>query len=119
MTRDLLTRRAALLGAGGLALSGCDQLSQNQTFKKLLESAENLSLGGQRLVLNSSAPLAREYQPSDISRDFKANGTVKPDSAEYGLLAQTQFADWRLQYDGMEIKQMSLLLAGIKANTCS
>jgi len=52
MTRNSITRRAALLGAGGLALSGCDQLSQNQTFKKLLESAENLSLGGRRLVLN-------------------------------------------------------------------
>ena len=42
MTRDLLTRRAALgaLGAGGLALSGCDQLSQNQTFKRMLEGAD-------------------------------------------------------------------------------
>ena len=40
MTRDVITRRAALLGAGGLALSGCDQLSQNQTFKKMLEGAE-------------------------------------------------------------------------------
>src|SRR6478736_8895614 len=103
MTRNSITRRAALLGAGGLALSGCDQLSQNQTFKKMLESAENLSLSGQRLVLNSSAPLAREYQPSDISPDFKANGTVKPDSADYSRLAMTQFADWQLKIGGLEI----------------
>jgi DMSO/TMAO reductase YedYZ molybdopterin-dependent catalytic subunit len=115
MTRNSITRRAALLGAGGLALSGCDQLSQNQTFKKLLESAENLSLGGQRLVLNSSAPLAREYQPSDISRDFKANGTVKPDSADYSRLAMTQFADWRLKIDGLVKKPLSLSLDEIKA----
>src|SRR5258705_13880313 len=107
MKRDLLPRRAALMGVGGLALSGCDQLSQNQTFKKLLESAENLSLSGQRLLLNSSAPLAREYQLSDISRDFKANGTVKPDSADYGRLAQTQFSDWRLQIGGVGEKPLS------------
>src|SRR6266705_3340954 len=115
MKRDVLTRRAALLGAGGLALSGCDQVSQNQTFKKLLESAEKLSLGGQRLMLGSSAPLAREYQPSDISRDFKANGTVKPDSADYGRLAQTQFSDWRLMIGGLVKKPLSLSLDELKA----
>src|SRR6266852_3701422 len=115
MTRDVITRRAALLGVGGLALSGCDQLSQNQTFKKLLESAEKLSLSGQRLMLGSSAPLAREYQPSDISRDFKANGTVKPDSADYGRLAQTQFSDWRLKIDGLVKKPLSLSLDELKA----
>src|ERR1700687_1852777 len=99
MTRDSLTRRAALMGAGGLALSGCDQLSQNKTFQKMLEGAEKLSLNGQRLVLNSSQPLAREYQPSDISRDFKANGTIKPDSADYGRLAQTQFSAWAVEIE--------------------
>src|SRR6266567_6620184 len=101
MTRNSITRRAALIGAGGLALSGCDQISQNQTFKKLLESAENLSLNGQRLMLGSSAPLAREYQPSDISRDFKANGTTKPDSEDYRRLAMNQFSDWQLKIDGL------------------
>src|SRR5258708_31361623 len=118
MTGDLITRRTALIGAmgaGGLALSGCDQLSQNRTFQKMLEGAEKLSLNGQRLVLNSSAPLAREYQPSDISRDFKANGTVKPDSADYGRLAQTQFSDWRLKIDGLVKKPLSLSLDELKA----
>ncbi len=82
MTRDAITRRAALIGVmgtGGLILSGCDKLSQDQTFQRMLEGAEKLNLTGQRLVLNSSTPLAREYQKSDISRVFKANGTVRPD----------------------------------------
>jgi len=57
----------------------------------MLESAENLSLSGQRLVLNSSSPLAREYRASDISRDFKANGTVKPDSAIMDALPRLNF----------------------------
>jgi DMSO/TMAO reductase YedYZ molybdopterin-dependent catalytic subunit len=115
MPADLITRRAALLGAGGLALSGCDQLSQNRTFQKMLESAEKLSLNGQRLALSSSQPLAREFQPSDISRDFKANGTVKPDSEDYGRLAMTQFSDWRLKIDGLVKKPLSLSLDELKA----
>jgi DMSO/TMAO reductase YedYZ molybdopterin-dependent catalytic subunit len=117
MTRDSMTRRAALgaLGGGGLALSGCDQLSQNRTFQRMLEGAEKLSLHGQRLVLNSSQPLAREYPASDISRDFKANGTTKPDSEDYRRLATTQFSDWQLKIDGLVKKPMSLTLAELKA----
>src|SRR4051812_18408201 len=115
MTRDSITRRAALFGAAGLTLSGCDQLSQNQTFKRMLESAEGLSRKGQRLALSSSAPLAREYQPSDISHDFKANGTTKPDSDEYGRLASGRFADWQLKVGGLVKKPLSLSLDELKA----
>ena len=117
MTRDFPTRRAALLGmgAGAFALSGCDQLSQNRTFQRMLEAAEKLNLHGHRLVLNSSQPLAREYRPSDISPVFKANGTVKPDSADYGRLAQTGFSDWRLTIGGLVKKPLSLSLDELKA----
>ena len=88
MTRELVTRRNALrglAGAGGLMLAGCDKLSQNQTFQKMLETAEHLNLGGQRLALTANAPLAREYQRSDISRVFKANGTVRPSGDAYEI----------------------------------
>jgi DMSO/TMAO reductase YedYZ molybdopterin-dependent catalytic subunit len=117
MTRELITRRAALVCAmgGGLILSGCDKLSQNETFQRMLQAAEKLNLSGQRLVLTSSQPLAREYQASDISRVFKANGTVRPDSPEYRRLAVGQFADWRLKIDGLVKKPMSLSLDELKA----
>jgi DMSO/TMAO reductase YedYZ molybdopterin-dependent catalytic subunit len=118
MTRDLITRRAALtgiMGTGGLILSGCDQLSGNQTFQRMLEAAEKLNLGGHRLVLNSSSPLAREYQKSDISRVFKANGTVRPDSEEYKGLAAAQFANWKLAIGGLVDKPLSLSLDELRA----
>ena len=75
---NLITRRATLLGIGGsgLMLSGCEKIAQIPGFQGMLESAEHLSRGGQRLVLTSSRPLAREYQRSDITRNFKANGTT-------------------------------------------
>jgi len=46
---------------------------------------------GAALVLSSSAPLAKEYQSSDISRVFKANGTVRPDTAIYQHFLENQF----------------------------
>lgn len=118
MTRELITRRAALMGVvgtGGLILSGCDKLSQNQTFQRMLEGAEKLNLGGQRLVLNSSTPLAREYQKSDISRVFKANGTVRPDGDEYRNMVLTQFTEWKLQIGGLVNKPLSFSLDELRA----
>jgi DMSO/TMAO reductase YedYZ molybdopterin-dependent catalytic subunit len=118
MTAELITRRAALfgaMGAGGLVLSGCDKLSQSLTFQRMLETAEKINLRGQRLVLTSSAPLAREYQRSDISRVFKANGTVRPDTDEYRRLVLTEFTDWRLKIDGLVKTPLSLSLEELKA----
>jgi DMSO/TMAO reductase YedYZ molybdopterin-dependent catalytic subunit len=118
MTRELVTRRAALtgaMGAAGLALTGCDKLSDWQTFQRMLEGAEKLNLAGQRLVLNSSQPLAREYKPSDISRVFKANGTVRPDTDDYRRLMLTEFSDWRLKIDGLVAKPLSLSLDELRA----
>jgi DMSO/TMAO reductase YedYZ molybdopterin-dependent catalytic subunit len=115
MNEAILTRRAALAAAGGLVLAGCDQLSQNNTVQKILASAEKLNLGGQRLVLTSSEPLAREYPASEISRDFKANGTVRPDSDEYRRMALTEFTDWRLQIEGLVRKPASYSLDELKA----
>ena len=118
MKSELITRRAALLGslgAGGLVLSGCDDIGQNRTFAKMLEAAEKLSLGGQRLVLNSSTPLAREYSKSDISRVFKANGTTRPDTAIYRALQMSGFVDWRLQIDGLVNKPLSFSLDELRA----
>jgi DMSO/TMAO reductase YedYZ molybdopterin-dependent catalytic subunit len=115
MTSRLLTRRMALLGAGGLALAGCDRLGRHPTFQQMLESAESVNHTGQRLVLTSSGPLAREYPRSDISPVFKANGTVRPSSEAYRRLLLTEFSDWRLEIAGLVKTPLSLSLAEIRA----
>jgi DMSO/TMAO reductase YedYZ molybdopterin-dependent catalytic subunit len=102
-----LTRRAAITAAGGLVLAGCDKLSGSPTVQKILSGAEQLNLTGQRLVLTTSQPLAREFPASEISRDFKANGTVQPDSDEYRRMVLTEFTDWRLKIDGLVRKPAS------------
>ncbi len=115
MNETVLTRRAALMATSGLLLAGCDKLSESPTVQTVLASAEELNLGGQRLVLTSSQPLAREYPASEISRDFKANGTVQPDSDEYRRLMLTEFTDWRLKLDGLVRKPSEWSLDELKA----
>jgi DMSO/TMAO reductase YedYZ molybdopterin-dependent catalytic subunit len=111
----VLTRRAALAAAGGLVLAGCDKLSESPAVQKILSGAEQLNLTGQRLVLRTSQPLAREYPASEISRNFKANGTVQPDSDEYRRMVLTEFTDWRLKIDGLVRKPASWSLDELKA----
>jgi len=112
-----ITRRMALtgLGASGLVLAGCDKLIENPNFLQMLESAEKLNQSGQRVLLTSSAPLAREYQPSDITRNFKANGTVRPTTEEYQALLMTEFSDWKLKVDGLVKNPFELSLNDLRA----
>jgi DMSO/TMAO reductase YedYZ molybdopterin-dependent catalytic subunit len=118
MSPKLLTRRTALTGmagaGGGLLLSGCDRIMQIPGALSMLESAELLSQYAQRAVLRDGRPLAREYQRSEISKNFKANGTTRPQSVDYGRLAVNGFADYRLKIDGLVARPLELSLEQIR-----
>ena len=113
----LLTRRRALvgsLGAGGLALAGCDKLTQSADFHRVLEGAERWTYASQRLLL-SGQQLAPEYKPADLSRVFKANGTTRPSGDEYARHLEQGFSDWRLTIDGLVRRPLTLSLAELRA----
>lgn len=117
MTRTLLTRRTALTGlAGGtgVLLSGCERIVQIPGVLPMLESAELLSQHTQRAIIGQRRPMAREYERSDISRNFKANGTVRPQSAEYAQMAMDGFSSYRLKVDGMVARPLELSLEQIR-----
>ncbi len=117
MDKAILSRRQLLvLGSAttsGLMLSGCDRISNNPTGLGILESAEKLTMASQRLILDRNR-LAPEFSAADISPVFKANGTISPQSADYLAAAQTRFADWKLQIDGLVEKPLSLSLADLQ-----
>jgi DMSO/TMAO reductase YedYZ molybdopterin-dependent catalytic subunit len=109
----LARRKFLALGAaslGGVICSGCDRLSEAPDVKELLSSAEWLTYRVQRLFGGRHA-LAREFQEADISPAFKVNGTRIPDSEEYASLRQDNFADWRLQVEGLVVRPLELTLA--------
>jgi DMSO/TMAO reductase YedYZ molybdopterin-dependent catalytic subunit len=117
MSKRVDRRRAlATLAAsfGALPLAGCDLFSQNPTVRKVLDSAESLTMHAQRL-LESRQALAQEFTESDISADFRANGSTDPDDDAYQTFAQSGFKDWRLLVDGLVERPMQLSLGELRA----
>ena len=109
-----LDRRMALTGAAGLALAGCEKIAAAPQTVSALRAAENLTQSAQRAVVGRHA-LAKEYPPSAISPDFRANGTTNPDNPEYQQHAAAGFADWRLEVGGLVERPLSLSLAELRA----
>ena len=116
----LLTRRTALLAAGGgLVTSGCDRLVQgdklnaNAGFQHVLAQAQAWTLASQRFLLSGGA-MAPEYTLADLSPRFKGNGTLHPSGDDYARHVATGFADWRLQVDGLVARPLSLSVADLR-----
>ncbi len=102
------------LGAGGIALSGCDALVENPMADALIKSTEKLNLASQRLITDRSA-LAREFPASAMSPTFKMNGSVNPKTPEYVAHRANDFADWRLEIAGLVARPLKLSLAQLMA----
>jgi len=117
----LIARRTALLGlaGAGAALGGCsrifgaDQLTHNKAFQKVLDQADAWTLHSQRLLL-SGEQMAEEFQASDISPHFKANGATHPGGDDYARAVEENFANWRLHIDGMVAHPMALSVAELR-----
>jgi DMSO/TMAO reductase YedYZ molybdopterin-dependent catalytic subunit len=104
----------AAAGAGALALSGCKGLSQTQWWPKVLASAEGLTRRAQRLVAGSWS-MAPEFTKADIAPEFRANGTLNPNTPEYNALAANGFRDWRLEVGGLVEHPLKLSLDELRA----
>lgn len=121
MTRPLspnLNRRGLLRAAGlaapALLLPGCDWLGSSPSFRDMvLGSGEWLSYRVHRLI--GASALAREYDPSEMSPDFRTNGNTQPRSADYRRHAATDFADWRLAVGGLVEAPRAFTLAELRA----
>jgi DMSO/TMAO reductase YedYZ molybdopterin-dependent catalytic subunit len=103
-----------LAAGSALLLSGCDRLSRSAWFTNLLDSAEKLTFGAQRLLLPRKA-MAQEFTEADLSPRFRSNGTRNPANPVYQALAANQFADYRLQVGGLVAQPRAYSLAELKA----
>lgn len=112
-----MKRRGFLKGTVGaaslLALGGCDNLTQSSWFPSILQQAERLTEGVQRVLAPANA-LAKEYGEADISRVFPANGNTDPGTDEYAEMAKKDFADWDVLIDGLVKTPAMFSLAAIK-----
>jgi DMSO/TMAO reductase YedYZ molybdopterin-dependent catalytic subunit len=109
--RKLLTRSTGVVGT--LLLSGCDRLAENTEVQRILSSIEGLTQTVQRLI-GGRHTLAPEYTETDLSAQFRANGTVNPDDDDYQELASKQFVDWRLEVTGLVDRPLRLSLEELR-----
>ncbi len=114
----LVSRRQLLRGAsalGGLLLTGCTREAFVPPTVRggLIGMADVLTMGTNRLLL-ARQPLAREYEPSDIAKDFPTWGQTNPEDETYQRLRRGGFRDWRLQVSGLVGHSVSLSLDDIK-----
>ena len=118
-TKPRLDRRGflarGLAAASSTLLGGCDyELSEQPWVKRILDKAEILTKASQRTLVLPTA-LAREYSETDISKDFKANGSTDIDDDKFRALAANGFADWKLKVGGLVGQPLELSLTELRA----
>ena len=102
------------LAAPALLVGGCDWLGSRPSFRDyVLGSGEWLSYRVHRLI--GSQALAREFDPSEMSPEFRTNGNTVARSPEWQRHAETGFADWRLRVDGLVEAPSDFSLAELRA----
>lgn len=118
MSKLILPRRRFLgglaLGTGGLALGGCDAIVDNDAVLGTVRKADWLNRAGQRSLISRQA-LAQEFDRTQMSRVFKANGATTVETPAYQQHLAEGFANWRLVIDGLVATPLSLSLAQIMA----
>ncbi len=117
MSKDLFVQRrrllrGALAGAGAGLLGGCDALSHDERFVKLLTMAEPVSQGAQRLVTGKR--LAQEYPESRISPVFRPNGSTNPQTPEYLAMKAAGFSDYKLAIRGLVARSLEFTLDALR-----
>ncbi|MDP6687843.1 MAG: molybdopterin-dependent oxidoreductase [Acidobacteriota bacterium] len=109
--RRLLSSVPAL--GGLLVTGGCSDALMPPTIRGgLIGMADVLTMSTNRWLL-ANQPLAREYQPSDITLDFP-QWHGPPRSEAYQQLVSSQFSDWRLGVTGLVERPLSLTLEDLK-----
>jgi len=115
MKRDgTLDRRLFVAGAAGLALTGCDRIGASPRGQEAFDLANAMSYAAQRALMSDHA-LAPEFPASDISPDFRANGSIDPKEADYKALAQANFATWSMPIAGLVDRPRAFTLAQLHA----
>lgn len=111
-------RRKLIAGLGSsVLLAGCDSWSRSDRVKTILASSEGLTMRAQRLITDRNA-LAREFTLADLSPRFRANGSRTAETAQgadYQAMLANNFADYRLQVDGLVRRPLSLSLADLRS----
>ncbi len=114
---DNLTRKGFFAGlvssACAIMLTSCDRLSQSGWFPKVLGAGEKVTKNVHGLIVPAKA-MAQEFRETDLSPEFRSNGTRSPRNAEYKALAKSGFANYRLDVSGLVERPRAFSLKDIR-----
>jgi DMSO/TMAO reductase YedYZ molybdopterin-dependent catalytic subunit len=109
--RSLL--RAGFATAATVPLAGCDAFdflkARDSKVREIMQSVNTLTYRVQRL-LQSADQLAPEFTMSDIRQGQRPNGSTDPDTDDYLVLKERNFADYQLEVDGLVERPMRFTL---------
>jgi len=108
-----MKRRMALAGIAALVTGACSKISKSDTGSKLLGAADDWHRKAHRALAGKRA-LAKEYSRADLSSSFRGNGSLTVDSDFYRAQLTNNFADWRLEVNGLVDTPLSLSLDNIR-----
>lgn len=109
-----MNRRHWLLGLLATAAAGLTACGEagGRLAAQAGRMAEGLTRRAQRLLIPADA-LAPTYDRSQVSPDFRPNGSISPAAADYVALREGGFAAYRLQVDGLVERPLSLSLVDL------
>ena len=113
-----MNRRGWLVGAlalAGTTLAACGRAGLRAS-EQARRMAEGLTRRAQRLIVPREA-LAPTYARADISPDFRPNGSIDPQAADYLALKADGFSGYRLEVGGLVERPLSLSLDDLRART--
>lgn len=112
------SRRSWLTGVAATAAaaltSACDRIAGDPAVREGLRGAERLNHALHRILFDRRT-LAREYPEAEISKVFRANGSIDPSDPDYRALAADGFTGYRLVVDGLVERALSLDLAALRS----
>ena len=118
MSRLIIPRRRFLgglaAGVGGLALGGCDAITENDSLLATVRKADRLTYHAQRSLVDRQA-LAQEFSRADLSPTFRANGSTMVETPAYRRHMDERFANWQLRVDGLVANPLALSMAQLMA----
>jgi len=122
MSKLILSRRsllrAGLASAAAFPLGGCEAFDflreRDNAMRQFMISMNRLTYKTQRL-LQSADQLAPEFSAADIRQDQHPNGSTEPDTDDYLALQEKNFAEYKLEVNGLVDHPMQFSLDALKA----
>jgi DMSO/TMAO reductase YedYZ molybdopterin-dependent catalytic subunit len=111
----ILSRRALTLGGiglGGGLLAGCKPFPL-PIDGSILQAGDSFTYKAFRTLLPSQT-LVREFDREDISKNFPAINTIRPEPESYHRSRAIDFADYRLPVTGLVERPTAFSLADLK-----